>query len=646
MFMITALRSTLKNHVYRVFLWVFLAVLIFGGISFDYSDNKPWVIKVYKQKTTELDYRQAVAASQKQYDYLKSQGIVWPRTESIEKEVLRHIVTNSLILNIAQDLHLVAPSMLLQEQLASQLANLPAYFFDANGQLNVEMLEKVIAPRSFNSLLEEMENEIKSNLLYSLISIGSYVPQFEVAGQYTEEFADKKYSILTFSLQKALAKVQTKKVSDEVLERFYKKNEHGDTYKSAEKRAGHYWKFNCADYGLVVSKADISAYYDAHKQADYLETPTQVQVHRIFFVQDEQTPEINAKELAQKTHEELMQDPATFAAVAKKIAAAKLSSQGSEKTEFFAKDSEKYDKTLVDMAFEQLAQDNDISAVIKTDKGYEVLQRIARKAAKYKSLNEVQTEIQEKLTQEKFAKRFKQDADRLVGHATYNKQALSSFIEKRNGHKESLGLEAQKPGLLGMKLFETEQGQYTVFMNGKEGILLECTHAQKKALKSFEDVKTTAADDYYRKQAQQELKTIALDAMKDAVTMSFDDVAKKYGAHLETAASTYKDGMNDQTAILRRPEIAQKVKVLQSAGAMIDAAGTSESYLIRLDELADVNEKLFEEKKSTIEATLASKAKYKGRDSFIASLYRHAKLIDDEIKVKDQLLKDTKDALL
>ena len=220
MFMITELRGMLKSHVYRVFLWVFLAVLIFGGISFDFSDNTPWVIKVYKEKSTELDYRQAVANSQRQYDYLKAQGISWPRTESIEKEVLRHVITNFLIQNVGQELKLEIPSMLLQDQLHQQLASLPAYFFDAQGQLNIEMLEKLIAPRSFDSLLHEMENEIKSNLLYSLIGLGSYVAQFEVAAQYTEEFADKTYSIATFSLSKALEKVKQKPITPGFLNNF------------------------------------------------------------------------------------------------------------------------------------------------------------------------------------------------------------------------------------------------------------------------------------------------------------------------------------------------------------------------------------------------------------------------------------------
>ncbi len=638
-FMITQLRGILKSHAYRVFLWIFLAVLLFGGMSFDYSDNRPWVIKIYKQKTSELEFRQAVATSQRQYDYLKAQGISWPRTESLEKEVLRHIVTNDLMKHVGVDMRLAVPSILLQESLHNQLASLPVYFFDANGQLIVEMLEKVIAPKTFHGLLTDMENEIKVNLLHNIISIGSYVPQFEVNMQCNEEFANKTYSIMTFPLTKALDQVKEKKVSDEALEKFYKKSEHGDLYKTVEKRAGHYWKFNSKDYGLTISKADIAQYYDKHKQSDYLETPAQVQVHRIFFGQDnDETTDSRAQ--AQIIYDELQKDLSDFVAVGKKVAAAKLTHQGFEKTEFFAKDTTKYDKILVDTAFEQLAQDGDISSVIKTDKGYEIIQRVARKAAKYRSLSEVQKSIEEKLLEEKFAKRFKQDADRLISNASYNKEALTSFIEKRNGHKEVIGLEAKKPGLLSMQLFQTEQDHYVVFMDGKEGVLLQCTQVEKKALKPFEEIKSTVQADYYHKKAQQELESLAADAIKQTSHASFDAIAKKHGAHVEVLHTDYKNGHMDIPVLLRKPEVAQKIKALQSVGAVIDIVTPQESYVIRLDALHKIDEKLLEEKQKTVQSTLVNKAKYKGRDSFIASLYRHATLIDNEMEIKEQLLKD------
>ena len=104
--MITALRGILKSHAYRIFLWIFLAVLVLGGLSFDYRDNQPWSIKIYNKKLTDIDYRNAVSNLQKQYDYLKAQGINWPKTESVEKEVLRQMTVNSLLQYVGEQLNL------------------------------------------------------------------------------------------------------------------------------------------------------------------------------------------------------------------------------------------------------------------------------------------------------------------------------------------------------------------------------------------------------------------------------------------------------------------------------------------------------------------------------------------------------------
>ena len=106
----------------------------------------------------------------------------------------------------------------------------------------------------------------------------------------------------------------------------------------------------------------------------------------------------------------------------------------------------------------------------------------------------------------------------------------------------------------------------------------------------------------------------------------------------------YQDGKSESSDILRRPEVLQKVKALQSVGEMIDVVTPTESLLIRLDEIAPIDQTLFVEKESTIKNALSSKAKYKGRDSFIASLYRRAKL-NAKIEIRDQLLKDAKETV-
>jgi|GEM_PF-806017 len=642
--MITVLRRSLKSNAYRAFLWIFLAVMIFGGMSsLDLRDRSKWAIKVYNEKSTDAEWLQSVSSMQRQMDYLKENGINWPRTEPIEKNVLRQMVSSLLMRDTSQGLNLAVPQNILSDQLASTLQSLPEYFFLESGQLNIAMFERVIAPRTFDGFISEIENEAKANLLYSVATIGSYTCKFEVAAQYNEEYADKKYSVLTFSLEKALAEAKKNKVSDETLERFYKKGEHGDLYKTSEKRAGHYWKFDLKHYDLNISKENISSYYENHKKSDYLEAPTQVQVRRIFFT-SEHDESFDARKHAQSVHEELIADPTKFEDIAKKIKSAKNKFEGSGKTDFFAKDSNEYDKILVNTAFEQLAKDLDISPVIKTSNGYEILQRISRKPAKYKSLTEVTSKIKEKLSDEKFAKRFKQDAQRLVSNASYNNEALNTFIQKKHGKKESISLETKKTGIVSMQLFQTEQGQYAVFMDGYDGIILECTQVEKRKLKQFAEIKSTIAADYYKKQAHKELETIASKAMKESTEQGFDAIAKSYNAHLESAEFSYNNGNNDQSAILRRPEVMQKIKALQSEGEMIDVISPSESLLIRLDEIAPLDEKIFNDKKTSIENTLASKAKYKGKDSFIASLYRRAKL-NNKIKINDQLIKDIKETL-
>jgi hypothetical protein len=615
--------------------------MIVGGLSFDFTDTSKWAIKVYKQKVMAIEWYHSLVHAQKQIDYIASLGINWPRTEPVEKEVLRSSVSKLLLQHNAQELELIAPAILVQDHVAAALQNLPAHFFDVSGNLNIKMLEQQIAPRTFDEFLVEIENEIRSNLINDIIDLSSsYVPHFEVASQYNEEYANKKYTVVQFSLNKAVEQAKKNPVSDEVLERFYKKSEHGDAYKTAEKRSGTIWKFSAHDYGLQVSAQEVSAYYDEHKQADYLENPVQMQVRRIFFDANS-----DSRDKIQAIHDEVKANPTSFEVVAKKIAADKQKGQNSQRTEFFSKDSTKYDAVLVETAFDQLHKDLDISDIIKTNAGYEILQRVARKSAQYKPLSEVKDEIKSLLLEQKFAKRFKQDADRLTGHADYNNnQAVASFIEKRKGHKEHLALETKKTGVMSMHLFQTDKDHYAVFMDGKHGVLLQCNDVSKKALKPFHEVKSVVTADYYKKQAQQDLQTVAADAIKQSLTTSLQAIAKQHDAELSHASFTYRDGKSDYSELLRRPEVAQKVKNLQSAGEMIDVVTPTESLLIRLDEIAPVDQKIFNEKELMIKNVLSSKAKYKGRDSFIASLYRRAKL-NSKIEIKDQLLKDAKETV-
>src|SRR3989339_1836567 len=112
--MITALRRSLQSNAYRVFLWLFLVIMIVGGLSFDFKDTSKWALKVYKHKVMDFEWYQSLVSAQKQLDYIASLGINWPRTEPLEKEVLRSSISKLLLQHNAQELELIAPAILVQ----------------------------------------------------------------------------------------------------------------------------------------------------------------------------------------------------------------------------------------------------------------------------------------------------------------------------------------------------------------------------------------------------------------------------------------------------------------------------------------------------------------------------------------------------
>lgn len=636
--MIMQLKSMLKSNAYRFFLWIFLAVLLFGGMSFDFGNKQPFAVKIYKHKITDSDFRQSVQETTRKYDYFKSQGFNWPRTETIEREVLRNVVTRGLIRNISDILCLTVPGIILQEQIHAQLAGLPSYFFDGQGQLIISMLEKVIAPKTFQSLIDDMEQDVKSHLIYELINMSSYVPSFQLKMQYNQELATKKYSLISLSLEQALDKVKKEKVSPETLEQFYKKSEHADRYKTVELRSGTAWTFSSKGYGLTVSKADVTNYYDKHKVTEFLQSPAQVQLHRIFFAPNPTDEKFDARAQAQIVADELAKDPGSFATVAKKIAALKVSYQGAEKTEFFAKDTHEYDPLLVTTGFEELQQDGDISSIIKTDKGYEILQRVARKSAIYTPLAQVYATIEAQLIEQKFAQRFKQDAQRLISNSAYNPASLESFIEKRHAIAQDLPMQSKKTGLVHMHLFQTEVGMYSIFMQGNDGILLYCKDIEKKKLKPFESIAEQVKADYYQQQAEKELQAMTKACMKQALQTDIKSASKAFQAEFIQVQAEFRNNKMEIPAILQDPLVQKKIKSLESVGNIIDIVTPQFSYIIRLDELLPVDELVTDEHKKRIKGQLEQQVKSSSQDSFIALLYRHATL-DNEINIQEQLLK-------
>ncbi len=291
---------------------------------------------------------------------------------------------------------------------------------------------------------------------------------------------------------------------------------------------------------------------------------------------------------------------------------------------------------IVDTAFEFLGQDGQISAPIKTDRGFELIQRVARKAAKYKEFKTVEAEIKKELTEQRFQKRFSQDAARIVTGAKYHPEALMKFIERYKGSKAQLPLDTRKSGIEYTHLFTTEQGRYVTFFDKGKGVILTCTKIEKSFLPDLKDVQSKVLEAYYEQKALDSMKEELALAFKDAERMSMQEVAKKYAASVQHATSTYKDGATQQSSILKEHEVQAKVKNMQYVGSLQSAETKSEGIVLKLDTIGALDSKLFKDQKDRLAKTMYYTKIYQNKEGFIASLYRTAK-INNKIEIKVEL---------
>ena len=147
-----------------------------------------------------------------------------------------------------------------------------------------------------------------------------------------------------------------------------------------EKRTALVYSFSPSNYGISLSDADIQSYYEKNK-AQFIAEPAKVQVRRILF-KTESSDEIEAlKEKVSRIQHELVEDPHSFAQVAKEVSQDSDSVSKGGLLEPFAKGT--HDPVFERAAF-ILKDDGAISGVISTKDGLEIVQRVSKRAQQYK----------------------------------------------------------------------------------------------------------------------------------------------------------------------------------------------------------------------------------------------------------------------
>jgi len=632
--MIIFLRNMMhKRNFYKVFLWIFLLMFIGGGIGLINVGKKTTAIQVYKQDISRERYFNALQAAQKQQEYYRSQGVRF-EGKNIKRDVLEQLINRSLEEKIMQQLNLQADEFNIQKTLHDQLRYLPDSFFDAKGNLDEQMFKRHVS-MDVEGLLDDIRYSAEKEVLNGIIDASQYTAQFELNAQYNKEYADKVIEILNVAPSNYTKQVEDKGVTDKQLEAFYKTVKNTDRFKTQEKRAGQYWIFDKGAYHVTVSDKEIKKVYDARKKDEYLVSPAEVQVRQIYFKATTEDSSV-VKERLKALRAELVDAPDTFTSVAKKVSEDKETASKGGLLPFFTKDSRDYDVVLVKAAFETLTKDGQISQVIKVKDGYALLQRVSRKKTKYQPLKSVQSKIEKELLTAKFQKRFMQAAKRMISQVKYKPEGLEAFVKKHSGTQKFLTLATRAGSLTSVKLFQTNEDKYNAFFDEKgNGIILHCSQVEKSVSKPLADVRKEVEDLYFRAEGEKLMDADMRQAVQDSSTMSFKEIAEKYGFKYDRGESTYQNGRREETSALKIYGIQQKIPFLQYPGDVVSVEMAHGNALLRLESLAERNQELFDAQKRDMQQTLYYAEKYKKRESFIASLGRNA-IINNKIVITDE----------
>ena len=638
--MITTIRKSFKTRTYKVMLWiVFLSMAVGGGLfslfeivrtAFFGKPAGSWVIQINKQTIAAPEFMRSVADQEERIRIIRSQygqyadlyfqmmGMKLDSQELAMNSIIRKTLLNQLGQKLPFSVSAqTAQSMLNNPMFITQEVSdlVPFFTWDQSlGGVNPVVLNTYLQRIGISK--SEFEHELALGVarqdLKNIVEHGSYTPQFELKEQFAQNFLGQKFSILTIPAQEMLAQVKKAAVSDDTLKSYYDlMNAKDRRYYVPEKRSAKVVTFDPSSYGIAISDDEAEKYYN-NNRAQYIEQPAQVQVRHILFKVTDSAKEQDVEQKAKKVRDELLKAPATFAAKAKELSEdTKTAAQGGTMP-FFAKGT--HDRTFEKTSF-LLKEDNDISELVRTGEGYEIIQRIGKKAQTFKPLAQVSKDIKEVLRKKKFAEQFGSDVRAVLAQKNPI-EALAQFIKEKNG-KESMVQDAiANDSILSKTIFRVNEKGSSFYQDPNQGVVVTVTAVKPSYVPALEEIKALVKEDYYKDEASKALAT-RLDEFKKPGAL---DEAVKQGAKLEKTgwlkhSAEYKDDEAEKQALTKKGIDLGKLFQLENIGATTAYEQNGTGYVIRLDERTPFDEALFADKSKSIQAELEQQKKslYYGR---------------------------------
>ncbi len=637
--MIGTIRKTMQKRGAKIILWLTLFSLGGGGFMtlfrFSRRFKSDSVARVNDQQISFSEFKRKFAETQhivrevrRMYGPQADMVLqLWGLDKSPDEFALQSLIGEKVAQSAADALNVQVSNEYVQSKLRDPLfvrqylGNIIPPQASAGGSLDVVVLKHAlqsqnISEEQFDQILRDT---MKRALLQRLVESSLYIPRSILKTAYEREYLKRKFALLRLPMSDSLKQARAEKVSDAELEKYF--DTHREDYRIPEKRSARLWTFDADTFGVQVHDKDIESAYHKRKRASYIEKPEEFQVQHILLTFDKQdnAKKIEVRRTAQEILKQAKEKPDSFEALATKY------SQSKDKGTTITLKRTGRESTFEQAAFSLAPQE--ISPVVETTDGFEILKLVAKKEPVFKPLSAVKEPLTKALKQEKFAAEFNTNAQRVISQAADLPEIFTTFITERKGKESKLDAATRDGSVKMERLFGlSKPGNKAFFEEEGKGFIIELIQTTPSALPSFVSVKEKVLQDFSTKKARQ-----ALEAEVHSIRTRMRDGKKSLQEVAKGREIVTTDWINPQSAeSLKKLEEqklpAQKMFTLTKVGDSTQDITQDGGYIIELIDRESFDQADFEKKRASLEMQLRQEESSQLQRSFMDALKARAKV--------------------
>ena len=402
------------------------------------SDKEPPVAKVAGQNITQREWDAAQARQIERFKQVFGEQFNQIMFDSPEA---RQGVLENLLAQRAMSSHVVENNLTVSnDTLRNTIAEIPG-LKNPDGQFDKQRYQQLLAAQGLTP--EKFEAGLRHDLavqqINAVVQGTAFSPKSVVARVSSLNQQAREVQELVLTLQSFRSQV---KITDAMAEEYYK--QHPAQFELPEIVKAEVVVFNpdVVEARIVVSDADIKAYYDQNL-ARY-KTDEQRRASHILIAAGKDAPAADkeaAKAKAEKILAQLRKSPNDFAKLAKENSQDPGSAERGGDLDFFG-------KGMMVKPFEEAAyalKEGEISDVVQSDFGFHIIRLTALKAATTRPLSEVKANITDEIRRQQVGKKYSEMAEIFTNMVYEQPDSLKPVAEKLGLKIETISGLTRKP---------------------------------------------------------------------------------------------------------------------------------------------------------------------------------------------------------